>query len=167
MATKSKIIHGHAFQITQPFEAGHVLTENEARALNQTRSENIGNNVREKVKELLAEGDVAGAEALVAERDASYEFTALSSGGGARRDPVENEARRLAREIIRNQLAETGRKLTVAPEGQTDEDWKAAIEGEVERISALEDVLKIARKNVEDKQKRSKTLLDAVGSVSV
>lgn len=167
MATKTKIINGHAFEISQPYEAGHAITEAEARALNQVRSENIGNNVREKVKELLEAGNTAEAEALVAEKDGAYEFTLASVGGSAKRDPIENEARRLARDIIKAQLAESGRKLTVAPEGVTEDEWKDKIEAEVERISALDEVLKVAKKNVDDKQKRSKSLLEAVGGVGV
>lgn len=167
METKSKIIHGVAFDITQPYAEGHVVTVAEARALNQVRSENIGNNVREKLKELLDAGDTAGATALVAARDAEYVFNMSSGSASVRRDPIENEARKVARDYIKASLAESGRKFSVAPEGETAESWGEKIEAEIERISADENVLKIAKKNVADKQKKSEQLLATVGNVSL
>lgn len=167
METKSKIIHGTAFDISQPYAEGHVCTPAEARALNQVRSENIGNNVREKLKELLDAGNTAEATALVAARDAEYVFNMSSGSGSVKRDPVETEARKIARELIKDNLSQNGRKLTVAPEGETDESWKEKIENEVDRISALDDVLKMAKKNVAEKQKRSEQLLSAAGGVSI
>ena len=43
---KSKIIDGLSFEISQPYAAGQTINEAEAKALNQVRSENIGNNLR-------------------------------------------------------------------------------------------------------------------------
>ena len=36
--TKAKVINGISFNILQPYLAGHVLTELEAKVINQTRS---------------------------------------------------------------------------------------------------------------------------------
>lgn len=167
MDTKSKIIHGVAFELSQPYAEGHILTPAEARALNQVRSENIGNNVREKLKELLEAGDNDGAAKLVAERDADYVFNMSSGTGSVKRDPIETEARKIARELIKENLSASGRKITVAPEGETEESWTAKIDGEVDRISALPDVLKVATKNVADKQKKSAALLESAGGVQL
>lgn len=161
--SKAKIIQGHSFTISQPFAAGHVLDDAQARALNQVRSENIGNNVREKVKELLAAGNVAEAEALVATRDAEYVFTLAEVSASRKLDPVESEARRLAKEIIKNSLAGKGRKVSQVPEGMTKEDWEAKLESEYERISLLDAVVKEARKNVAAKAKKAEALLEAAG----
>lgn len=167
MTTKTKIINGHAFEISQPYVEGQTINEAEARALNQVRSENIGNNVREKVKELMEAGDIDGAIALVTERDAEYVITLANVGTGRKLDPVENEARKLARELIKNSLLETGRKITIAPEGVTKEEWDAKIEAETDRIAGLEEVLKLAKKNVAERQKRGSALMEAAGAISV
>src|SRR5690606_9743805 len=102
---KNKKIGDHVFPISQPYEEGHTLTAIEAKVLNQVRAENIGNNVRKKVQELLAEGKTAEAEALVAEKDREYQFTEAAAGGSSRTmDPVEKEARKIARDAIKAAL---------------------------------------------------------------
>lgn len=165
---KTRIINGVAFEIRQPYEAGHTLTEIEARVLNQTRSENVGNNVRQKLKDMADEGKTEDElRAFVAEVDGAYEFSSAREGSGRVVDPTEREARKIARELLKAHLAETGRKLTVAPEGLTEDEWKEKIEGEVDRIAALDDVLKAAKKNVEAKKKQSETLLAAVSGAEV
>jgi len=167
MTTKTKLIAGIAFVLSQPYAAGHIVTDAEAKALNQVRSENIGNNVREKVKELAAAGDEAAAHALVAEKDAEYVFNFSAVSAARKLDPEEAEARKIAKDLIKAHLAENGRKLTVAPEGTTKEEWEEKIDAEIDRIAATPEVLKVAKKNVADKKKRSEQLLGAVGGVSV
>lgn len=166
--TKTKLINGVAFEVSQPYSAGHTINEAEAKTLNQVRAENIGNNLRDKIKELCEAGNEAGARELFAEKDASYVFTFSVGGGGSRKlDPIEREARAIARDLIKATLANSGRKITVAPEGKTEDEWKEAVEAEVDRISATEEVLKVAKKNVADKQKRADSLLASIGGVSV
>jgi hypothetical protein len=161
--TKTKMIAGEAFEISQPYAAGHVLNEAEAKTLNQVRSENIGNNVREKVKELLESGKLDEAKALVAEKDASYEFTLASASTSVKLDPVEREARSIAKDIVKAKLAEKGLKWAVPPEGETKESWAEKLEANVEKFATNEAVLKEAKKAVEAKKKR----LDALGSLDV
>lgn len=161
MTTKTKTIHEVAFEISQPYAAGHVLTEAEAKALNQVRSENIGNNVRAKVKELLDANKLDEAKALVAEKDGAYEFTLASVAASAKLDPVEREARALAREYIKAHLAQTGRKIGVAPEGETKESWAEKIEAKIDEIAAKDEILKEAKKAVDQKRKRLDNLLGA------
>lgn len=146
METKLKIIDGHEFQISQPYTEGHALTAVEARVLNQVRSENIANNMRKIVKEKGA--DAAGD---VAEYDASYTFAMPREGGRKVVDPVEREARAIARDAIRQKLAETGRKLKDIDPGKLDE----AIDNLVENN---EEIRKLAKKRVADKAKAAEGL---------
>jgi hypothetical protein len=155
---KNKVIAGESFQLSQPYAAGHTLTEAEAKTLNQVRSENIGNNLRDKIKELIEAGKLADAQALVAERDASYEFTLAQVGASRVLDPVEKEARSLAKEIVKAKLAEKGLKFTVAPDGETKESWAEKMEANVEKFAASEQVLAEAKKAVAAKQKRMANL---------
>lgn len=168
METKSKTINGLEFSIRQPYEAGQTITEAEAKALNQTRSENIGNNVRAKLKEMQEKGESAEAmAAYVAEVDEKYEFTLASVAASRKLDPVEREARNIAKELLKSHLGQSGRKLTVAPEGLTEDEWKEKVESEIERISATEPVLKQAKKNVDAKKKAADSLMESIGGVSV
>lgn len=161
--TKPKVINGISFAITQPYTAGHVLTDLEAKVLNQTRSENIGNNVRAKIKDMQEEGKPeAEIQALVAAFDADYVFRSVSEGASRSVDPYEKEARKIARELLKEHLANTGRKITVTPEGLTEDEWKDKVEGEIDRISSLDSVLKAAKKNVDAKRKQADDLLEAV-----
>lgn len=157
---KTKIIAGESFEISAPYAAGHALTEAEAKTLNQVRSENIGNNLREKIKELIEAGKLDDARALVAEKDATYEFTLASASGTSSRalDPVEREARALAKEIVKAKLAEQGKKWNVAPEGYDKDTWAAKLEENVEKFAATEQVLAEAKKAVNAKQKRLASL---------
>ena len=149
-----KFIAEHQFEISAPYSEGHTLTAIEAKVLNQVRAENIGNNVRAKVKELIAAGNTAEAESLVAEKDASYVFTEAAAGGGSRTlDPVEREARKLARDTIRAALAEQGKKMNKAPEGTSDEEWKEKIAAAIETVAARDDIIAAAKKAVSQRDK--------------
>lgn len=144
---KSKIIAGHEFQISQPYEAGHTIDEVEAKVLNQVRGENIANNMRKAVKDAEAEGTLDAVAQKVAEYDAAYTFSMPSAGGTKRIvDPVEREARKLAREAIRASLANENppRKIKdIDPE---------KLEAAIETVAARDDILKLARKNVKDRE---------------
>lgn len=173
---KTKVIDGDSYEISQPYEPGHQITEIEARVLNQTRAENIGNNVRAKLKEIkeTAEAEEWGEKKLsnaltkaVAEVDENYEFTAAAARASQKLDPVEKEARKKARALLKDHLAETGRKLTVAPDGVTEEEWAEKIEAETDRIAALPEVLEAAREDVEARQSRAEKMASALGNVSV
>ena len=161
--TKAKVINGISFNILQPYLAGHVLTELEAKVINQTRSENIGNNVRTKIKDMQDAGDsVEAIQAMVADFDADYVFRSVSESAGRSVDPYEKEANKIARELLKDHLATTGRKITVAPDGVTEDEWKDKVSAEVERIASTEAVLKAAKKNVDAKRKQADELLAAV-----
>lgn len=160
---KTKTIEGRNFDISQPYEEGHTLTAIEARVLNQTRSENIGNNVRAKLKEAIEQNASEDAlAALVAEVDAAYAFTAAGTRASARLDPYEREARKIARELVRGHLAQTGRKLTVAPDGFTQEEWDEKVEAEVDRTATDSSVLEAAKREVDSRKKRADKLAAAL-----
>ena len=143
---KSKKIGDHVFQITQPYEEGHTLTAVEAKVLNQVRAENIGNNVRKRVQELLEQGNAAAAETLVAEKDSEYVFTEAAAAGSTRTmDPVEKEARKIAREAIKANLAERGKKLS-------DYD-KETLDAAIAKAAENEQVLAAAKKAVDQRKK--------------
>jgi hypothetical protein len=173
--TRPKVINGISFDISQPYEAGHVLTEIEAKVLNQTRSENVGNNVRQRIKDMQEGGTDAFPEpqsedairAYVADFDANYEFRTASEGAGKSRDPYEVEARKLARDLLKEHLAGSGRKTNVTPEGMTDDEWKDKVDTEIDRIASLPNVLAAAKKTVDAKRKQSASLLESLGSVEV
>lgn len=154
---RKKIIAGQEFMISQPYEAGHTLTEVEAKVLNQVRSENIANNLRKQVKEALENGGITEEFIQkVAEYDAGYSF-ALPGEGSTRRvlDPVEREARAIARDGIKAKLAETGRRLKDVDPAKLE----AAIEQLIETNS---EIMKLAKKRVAEKQKVTDTSLEAL-----
>lgn len=108
-------------QVPQPYAAGaHELTDGEASALNQTVAENLSNNLRQKLidGQVDAEGNVTGphtpesAQALVDSYLADYEIGVRRAGSGAPRvtDPVEREARKIARAKAVDMVKEVGGK---------------------------------------------------------
>lgn len=153
MTTKNITIAGTIFEIALPYAAGHVLTDGEAKALNQTFCENVRNNMAKKVKD---EGATAEDVAAYA---AGYEFTITSGGGGSRTvDPVEREAKRLAKEAIKAALAKAGHKLTDVP--------KEALDTKIEEMAAQPRYQKQAKENLEKQQKlAAEDLGDLLGNV--
>lgn len=151
---KDKLIDGQTYKITAPYAEGHVVTAAEAKVLNQTRSENIGNNVRAKLKELHAAEKFEDAVALIASVDADYVFTLSNTGAGTRKlDPIEREALAIAKEIVKNHLAKTGRSMSKVPDGETEESWAEKIEAHLDNLSTREDVVKLAKQRAGAKQK--------------
>lgn len=98
------------FTIPSKFVEGHVMTGNEARALNAYRAELIGHGFRKSVKEAVAAGtfDAAAVQAEINERAASYEFGAA---GGRRIDPVEREAIDIATASMKKALEAKGTSI--------------------------------------------------------
>lgn len=93
-------------QVPAPYAAGpHTLTDGEASALNQVIAENLSNNLRKRLIEGTGEGDqhrdytAEEAQKIVDEYLADYEIGVRRAGSGAARvtDPVEREARKIAR----------------------------------------------------------------------
>lgn len=161
--TKLKVIDGIKFPISQPYEEGMTLGAAEAKALNQTRAENIGNNTRAKIKEMKKEGiSEDKISDYVAGIDAEYELTLSAVSSSRKLDPVEKEAEKIAKEYLKQALAESGRKLTVPPEGETKESWKEKVQTEVERIAEDNEVIKVAKANVAAREKNTEKLAAAL-----
>lgn len=120
--TRSKSIGEFVVTVPQPFVAGpHTLTDGEASALNQVIAENIGNNLRAKLAAGIVEAEGAEArpytseeaQALVNEYITNYEMGVRQVGSGESRvvDPVEREARKLAKDKAKELVKANGLKL--------------------------------------------------------
>lgn len=160
-------IEGVDFVCTMPYDAGHTINEAEAKVLNQTRRENLGNNFRKQVKLFNEGGEGAPTDeelqAQFAELDSTYIFTLATAGASRKLDPEEREARKIAREYIRQELDKVGRKIGTAPEGMSDEDWETALEAEVDRIAQADEVKKMAKDIVKARSKTANLQLGALG----
>lgn len=110
--SKEITIAGKLFSVTQPYAAGHALTEGEAKALNQVRCENIRNNMATAVKKGVEEkkSDAEIAE-LVAKYDAEYVFAVSGAGAPRVTDPFERECISLARAELTRRIKEKGGKV--------------------------------------------------------
>ncbi len=154
MSTKTISVNGTTLEVRAPYAAGHVLTEAEAIALNQTRAENVGNSVRKAIKD--AGDDQAALAAAVAkaqEYDAAYDFSVRVAGERKVVDPVEREARAIAKTVITAKLAETNRTFKKAPDGYTDETWADYLDGKIGELASAPAILKEAKKRVDAKRK--------------
>jgi len=100
-------VAGKTLSCPTPYTEGHVLTANEAAALNQTFVENIRNNMAKKVGDCP---DADEAQRLIDEYVAVYEFGVRRSGG-PKGDPIEREAMAIAREKVREAIVAQGYKL--------------------------------------------------------
>src|SRR6478609_8765839 len=102
---KTISIAGQAFEVSAPYAAGHTLNEAEAKVLNQTRAENIGNNFRADVKKAVDSGDASALEqvkAALAEYDSTYQFSMTQARTPI--DPIEAEAIRIAKEFVKAKI---------------------------------------------------------------
>lgn len=163
---KTLTIKDVEFTVSQPFDEGHTCTAAEAKALNQVRKENLSNNFRKRVDEHLTNGTPSLAELQeeFAKLDAEYIFTIANVGGGTRRlDPVEREARSIARDLIKAELAKANRRLSDVPEGQTEEEWKDALEAEVDRVASLDVVVAQAKKVVKARSGAAEIAIEGLG----
>lgn len=164
MTTKEITIAKNIFTVSQPYAAGHVITDAEAKALNQVRAENIRNNMAGKVA--VAFGDAPTEDVnpntianLVAEYDAAYVFTLASVGGGRKpTDPIEAEANKLAKVILGEALRKKGVTLKV----MVDRVGQEAVDAKLAQIAAQDDVRKQAKKNVEARSKQAEGILDDI-----
>lgn len=165
MATKDIMIQGLKFTATTPYEAGHALSEVEAKVLNQTRLENLRNNFASTVKAANEGGEGAPSvddlPNLFAEYDTKYTFAMPSTGGGSRKlDPVEREARALAIEIIRDNLAGETPPRKYADVKKANPE---GLEAKISELSLNDQVIKLAKRRVKDKQSVIDSVSGAIG----
>lgn len=159
--TKTVRIQGEEFEVSQPYAEGRTITAAEAKALNQVRAENIGNNFRKRIKDSLEGAE--GADSLdtirtdLAAYDGSYEFTLATASGAAKLDPVEREAKKIARNAISAALKKQGTTLKAVEE---TEEGKQKIADKVAELMERDDVVKAAKKAVAEQQKLKESLTD-------
>jgi hypothetical protein len=129
VARRQVTIAGETFEIKAPYEEGHTLNAAEASVLNQTYLENIRNNAAGKIKAAKEKAEEAGAvfsldvpvggegedagktlRQLINEYAESYEFGIRVARNSEPADPVEREARAIAREAINAKLRASGVK---------------------------------------------------------
>lgn len=114
-AAPAKIkIAGEIFAVPEPYVEGQPLAANEAHALNQLLHENLRNNFAAKVKK-AKDGGTLDLAALQADLDTyaqGYKFGNRSVGTArVTLDPVEREARALAKAAIVDTIKAKGKKL--------------------------------------------------------
>ena len=97
-------IAGKPYNVEARFAEGHVLTANEASALNQTFFENLRNNFASKAKE--------GADQAAFDEYAAFYQFGVRTGGGGSRDPIEVEAMSIARDTVKDMIRKAGKKLS-------------------------------------------------------
>lgn len=121
---------GINFTADAPYKEGHVCNAAEASQLNRVRVENIGNNLRGKLKTLMDAPDGEGSEpwtaehvnadpekhaimqTMITEYAATYVMGERSGGGAAPKDPVLVEAYAIATPIIHAAIKAAGYKVT-------------------------------------------------------
>lgn len=124
-------IQGHQFSAPAPYSAGDVLTDNEAKVMNQVLGENLRNNFASNVRKAKesagvgADGELDTA-ALAALQDEFNLYAEKYEFAGARAprapvNPVGREAHKIARECVVKALQGKGYKLKDLQEGQMDE----------------------------------------------
>jgi hypothetical protein len=98
-------ISGEVFKISPRYEAGHVLLENEAGALNQTFFENVRNNCAKEVAAAKEDGsfDQDVMQDKITQYANEYEFGARR-GPSSPKDPVMAQALSLAKKAISKAL---------------------------------------------------------------
>lgn len=165
-ATKAITIQGLKAEVSAPYAEGHTITEAEAAALNQVRSENIRNNTARLVKAAIDEAGVEkadelgadvveGLKAKIAEYDAEYVFNMASVGGGRQpTDPVEVEAKKMARQLINAQLKSQGKKV-----GDVDKD---AYNNAVATVAAKPEIRERAEKALKDREAAAAAAMEGI-----
>lgn len=158
--SKTITISGQNFEVSAPYTEGHAITAVEAKVLNQTRAENIGNNFRKAVTAAVESGKIAEVTAAIAEYDAAYTF---SAGGTARTpiDPIEAEAYRIAKTVVKGKIAE---KFGVSVKAYCEKEGnQEKYEAAVEKTAHQDDTLKLAKKAVADKKKQMEVASEDLG----
>lgn len=148
METTQISILDQIINVPNKYAAGHVLTEIEAKVLNRTFAENVGNNQRAKIKDAIAAGTVAEAIAAAEAYAATYEFSVASASGGSSKpklSPLESECRRLAIVKVKQHIESTGRKVSEVKKADPE-----AYEAAVQKVAANEQIVKLAKKNLKD-----------------
>lgn len=162
-ATKEIRINGVPVVISQPYAEGQTITAAEARALNQTRAEAIGNNMRKKIKDMLAEDGATvdsvkdTVQAEVTEYDATYQFTDATVGSSAARlDPLTKEARAVAKDYLSGELKKQGG----TQKAYDEQHGKGAFLAKVIEAADHPQVIELAKKRLAERESMADIKLD-------
>lgn len=130
-------IKGYTFTLSEPFQAGTVITKGEAQALNDLRVENIANNLRKLVNDelaLLPEGTMIAQhrldeiQARIGEYDRGYQFLEKHTPRDRPGD-IEREARAIAQDRVEQQVR--------AAEASLSEEQLEAAVAEMEKLPSV------------------------------
>lgn len=168
MQTHDVTIAGHVFAVPLRYEAGHVITEGEASALNQTLCENVRNNLAPKLKkeqDALAEGTSLNADewqAKVTEYGTSYEFGVRAISVAV--DPLETEIQRMAKAAVKLALSTAIKEKNPKYPGKI-KDYEDQIPALVAGLLASprgEKIRKDAERNLRDKRNTAAALFETL-----
>lgn len=170
-------IQGLDFDVGAPYAAGHVVNENEANALNQTRAENIRNNFASRIKKEVERLKVADSTQLdldaptgengdqpslnaqfaayVGDGEGAYQFGVRPASSREPVDPVQKEALVLARQILSDAMKAKG----ILRKNMTDEQYENALQLYAKEAS----IQKEAKRRVADRQKIGAGVLEQLG----
>lgn len=153
--TRTMKISGHEFVCEDRYAEGHVLTANEAAALNGLRRENLRNNFAAKIANLLKQNNIseptpeilAKLHEMFEVEKAEYQFNVRRRAAGASEgaDPIDKLTYSLARQLLTNMLKANGLKV----KDVSEEDREALIE---ELIAGSPDIRKTAEAQYAQKQ---------------
>jgi hypothetical protein len=157
--------YGHAFEVPNKFAEGHPLSANEAIALNGLMAEMISHRVRSGPLDACAKGDtptpeqVAEAEKLIIETAAVFEFGAGRGPGAVQLNPIDREAKAIARSEVKSLIARKGLKLAKKGEAAGEGEYSFdAYESKVLEVMAMPQVQKVAKATVAARNKSSDDL---------
>jgi hypothetical protein len=142
-------IAGQLFDLDDPYTEGHTATAMEAKALNQTRAENIRNNFAATVKKLQGEAESltdAQVKQLQSELDAYAKAYEFSVGAGRVTDPVEKEAKRIATELLDGAIAKKGTSKKKYIEANGQEKYDELLLGLMEKEQVQKEAASIVAK---------------------
>lgn len=146
--------HETSVTLDAPYVAGHVMNEAEAYVLNQTWLENVRNNTGPRVKKARETDPNADVAAIILEYAKTYVFNLRTASTAVKRtvDPVEREARVIAKELIRKKVEASNAKLK-----DIDKD---KLEAKIAEVAARPEVLEQAKKVISARNKASSALGD-------
>lgn len=156
-------IAGVQLEIKAPYAEGHALNAAEASVLNQTFLENVRNNAAGKIKAAKAKAEAAGAtfsvdapiggegedaaktlRQVIEDYANTYQFGVRTVRASEPVDPVEREARAIAKDVVAKALREKGIKR----KDVTDEAYEAT----VAKVAAGEKVQAAAKRRVKERE---------------
>jgi len=158
-------------EIADKYAEGHPINAAEAAALNRLRAENIGNNLRSKVKELAREdGTYTDAKAkqaqeIVTAYDAEYEINEASARKPST-DPVEKKAEAVARRLVTDAVKKQGYK-SAKDFRENAENGEQRFMEKIAQLAEMDEVVAEAKRELEAESKekaRREKLAESIGT---